>query len=342
MCNEMKEQIDGLVVIADDLTGALDATAPFCGGGHRVVVATRPEAFAAALARGASVTAVSTRSREVAPDEAAARLTAALALAGPSRRVFKKVDSRMKGPVAAELAVLPDRPLLVAPAIPAFGRVVRAGRVEGFGVAEPVAIAPLLGARARDAAIPDTLTEADMDAALAAAPAGTILVGARGLCAALARRAGIVPVPPPALSGRIAIAVGSTDPITLEQLARLDRAVRIAAPSGLWSGALPDAGAVLLQAVPGEERDGKAIAANLARSFRPLAAASDSLVLTGGATAEAVLDALGIGLLEIEGEVLPGLPVSLAERWRIVTKSGGFGTAGTLADLVDGRQAEVR
>ena len=112
------------MVIADDLTGALDATAPFCGSGHTVVVATRPEAFAAALARGASVTAVSTRSREVAPEVAAARLRAALTLVAPGRMVMKKVNSRMKGPVAAELAVLPDRPLLVAPAIPAFGRIV--------------------------------------------------------------------------------------------------------------------------------------------------------------------------------------------------------------------------
>ena len=83
------------------------------------------------------------------------------------------------------------------------------------------------------------------------------------------------------------------------------------------------------------------IARALAESFRPLAAAADSLVLTGGATAEAVLDALGVYLLDLEGEVLPGLPLSRGEGWRIVTKSGGFGTADTLADLVDGRRAEA-
>lgn len=335
------EQISGLVVIADDLTGALDATAPFRGSGLTVAVATGPDAFGEALARGASVTAVSTRSREVPAWVAAARVRDALALVAPGRRVLKKIDSRMKGPVAAELAALPDRPLLVAPAIPAFGRVVRQGRVEGFGVAAPIAIAPLLGARARDAVIPDTETEAAMDAALAAAPADAILVGARGLCAALARRAGIQPAPAPALAGRIAVAVGSTDPITLEQLARLTGTMRLAAPSGRWAGRVPAAGHVVLQAVPGPETDGTAIARNLADSFRPLAAAADSLILTGGATAEAVLDALGVTVLELVGEVTPGLPLSLAAGWRIVTKSGGFGAAGTLADLVEGSRAQV-
>lgn len=337
-----KEQISGLVVIADDLTGALDATAPFCGSGLSVAVATGPDAFAEALVRGASVTAVSTRSREVSASVAAARVRAALALVAPGRRVLKKVDSRMKGPVAAELAALPDRPLLVAPAIPAFGRVVRQGRVEGFGVATPIAIAPLLGSRARDALIPDTETEAAMDAALAAAPADAILVGARGLCAALARRAGIRPAPAPALAGRIAVAVGSTDPITLEQLARLTETRPLAAPSGRWAGAVPAAGHMVLQAVPGPETDGTVIARTLAGSFRPLAAAADSLILTGGATAEAVLDGLGVTVLDLVGEVVPGLPLSLGAGWRIVTKSGGFGAAGTLADLVEGSRAKVK
>ena len=94
-------------------------------------------------------------------------------------RVQRSAQGRRAGAVEAyldrldaELAALPDRPLLVAPAIPAFGRVVRQGRVEGFGVATPIEIAPLLGARAADALIPDTETEAAMEAALAAAPEG--------------------------------------------------------------------------------------------------------------------------------------------------------------------------
>ena len=45
------KQISGLVVIADDLTGALDATAPFRGSGLSVTVATAPDAFAEALMR---------------------------------------------------------------------------------------------------------------------------------------------------------------------------------------------------------------------------------------------------------------------------------------------------
>ncbi|WP_232824960.1 four-carbon acid sugar kinase family protein [Primorskyibacter marinus] len=62
----MSEQIEQLVIVADDLTGALDMAAPFCAPGSSVLVAT----LADALARNADVTAVSTRTRDVDPDAA--------------------------------------------------------------------------------------------------------------------------------------------------------------------------------------------------------------------------------------------------------------------------------
>ncbi|MCA8880043.1 MAG: four-carbon acid sugar kinase family protein [Rhodobacteraceae bacterium] len=328
-----------MVLIADDLTGALDAAAPFCGAGRRVAVATRLDALPAALAERAQVTAVSTRSREVPPEVAAARVREVVAAVGADRPIFKKIDSRLKGPIAAELSALPDRPLLVAPAIPAFGRVVADGAVQGFGVARPIPVAPRLGTAAARAAIPETPDEAAMDAALAAAPAAAILVGARGLAQAMARQARLTAAVPDPLSGRIAVAVGSTDPITLAQLARLERTPCLAAPSGSYAGPIPEAASLVMQAVPGPEADGATIARNLARSFRPLAERSDALILTGGATAEAVLDALDVTLLTLEGEILPGLPLSRAGGWRIVTKSGGFGDPGTLAELVEGQGA---
>ena len=88
------EQISGLVVIADDLTGALDATAPFRGSGLTVAVATGPDAFGEALARGASVTAVSTRSREVPAWVAAARMRDALAPNGVWLSLSGNADNR--------------------------------------------------------------------------------------------------------------------------------------------------------------------------------------------------------------------------------------------------------
>ena len=67
-----------------------------------------------------------------------------------------------------------------------------------------------------------------------------------------------------------------------------------------------------------------------------------SLIVTGGATAEAVLDALGLGCLEVLGEALPGMPLVRAGRLAMVTKSGGFGTPSALARLAGPRRRARR
>src|SRR5690606_17200328 len=63
-----------------------------------------------------------------------------------------------------------------------------------------------------------------------------------------------------------------------------------------------------------------------------------TLFASGGETADSVLWELGIGVLAVQGEVLPGLPVSTAlragESLAVVTKSGGFGTPTTLVGLL--------
>jgi D-threonate/D-erythronate kinase len=54
------------------------------------------------------------------------------------------------------------------------------------------------------------------------------------------------------------------------------------------------------------------------------------LVATGGETARAVLDALGIHRLRLLGELEPGLPFSVADSWirplPVITKAGAFGS----------------
>lgn len=332
----------GLVIIADDLTGALDASAPFAHRAERVWVATAQAWAPGALAQGAQVTAISTRSREIEASLAAARVAQVVAQLPQGRRLFKKIDSRLKGHLAAELQALPPGPLLVLPAIPGFGRVVRDGAVMGFGVDEPIPIRPLLGARGADAIIPDTETDEDIAQALAQAPEEAILVGARGLGLALARSWGGEPRAPAPLTGSVAVAVGSTDPITLAQLEALSRqGIAITpAPNGVYHGAVADESVIVLQATRGIDRANEAeVGAALARSFVPFARGRDGLILTGGATAEAVLDALAIELLAVEGEMLPGLPVSRAGSWRIVTKSGGFGAPDTLWRLLQAHSA---
>lgn len=62
----------------------------------------------------------------------------------------------------------------------------------------------------------------------------------------------------------------------------------------------------------------------------PCAGLLGGLIATGGETARAVLDGLGIRRLRLLGEIEPGIPFSVAEGWTrplpVVTKAGAFGS----------------
>jgi uncharacterized protein YgbK (DUF1537 family) len=68
----------------------------------------------------------------------------------------------------------------------------------------------------------------------------------------------------------------------------------------------------------------------IAKLVAPGAALFGGLVATGGETARAIFDELGIRRLRLLGEVEPGLPFSIAEGWTrpvpVLTKAGGFGS----------------
>lgn len=338
--------IPGMAVIADDLTGALDASAPFAGGNMRVCVAVRPEAMADVLASGADIVAVSTRSREIPADAARDRVARVLDLLPPGTRIMKKIDSRLKGNIAAELSVFGRQRFAALPAIPEFGRLVRNGAVCGFGVDRPIPIAPVLGTLSAE--IPDVVTEADMDIAVGAVDNDTVLIGARGLAQALARKMGIrqqqmhTRLDPPAC-----FAVGSNDPITLAQIDALRKAAPeiqlVQAPSGelpLRTARGDGVAARILQIVPGSEKRRDHVAKNFARSIGGWIEDARSVLLTGGATAEAIFDALGIDCLHVDREVLPGLPLCKSGERLFVTKSGGFGDERTFLRLLPSAASE--
>jgi len=123
-----------LTIIADDLTGACDAGAVFCGGGPVAV-------FVAPDAPGPTwpVAAVDSESRALAPADAGRRMRELAGRLGPRLSggvVLKKIDSTLRGPIGAELdALLAGRNggALLCPAFPDQGRVVREGvlRVDG-------------------------------------------------------------------------------------------------------------------------------------------------------------------------------------------------------------------
>jgi uncharacterized protein YgbK (DUF1537 family) len=335
-----------LAIIADDLTGALDASAGFAGRGLRVEVALRPEAVADAVASGAEVVTVSTCSREITPQAAKAAVAAAVAQLPAGVRLFKKVDSRLKGHIPAELSALAFTRALAAPAIPDFGRVVKGGAVTGFGVGAPISVAGQLGEFAGRCVIPDVASDAEMAAALAAFGDDGLLIGARGLAEVLARQmTGKEVAIATGLAGpRGLMLVGSRDPITLAQVVRLRRSRPglhfVPAPDGVIEGAPGADDLALVQALPGSGTPtGAQVAARLAAGLHPAFTGHyDTVLMTGGATAEAVLGAMGIHRLTLLGECLPGLPVAVARQaggktLTIVAKSGGFGGEETLTQV---------
>jgi uncharacterized protein YgbK (DUF1537 family) len=148
----------------------------------------------------------------------------------------------------------------------------------------------------------------------------------------------VLPIP-------ICFVVGSTDPITLAQVERLmaetPDAIRVVAPSGEVPRDIPTAAVTLIQATEGTAMAGKAVARALAEGVLPYLRAARSMLLTGGATAEAVLDALGLDVLAVSGEAQPGLPHCEAEGRAIVTKSGGFGAPDAFVRLARGTPGGV-
>ena len=336
-------------LVSDDLTGALDSAVPFARAGWRTVVATGLPALHRALVAGADVVAVSLNSREINVAEATARAQTAVAALSEVPVLFKKIDSRMKGHIRAEALELATtrglKRIVVCPAIPELGRHVVDGHVTGHGIAIPI---PVAFSSHGQIAIecPDARTDADLDRIIAHAD-GALAVGARGLAAAMARRSGAagtrpLPLVPPRLP--ITFIIGSRDPVTRIQVDRLRAAYSSAQWIGAADGVLADVPAladlVIVQLVDGGgARDGASVSVRFATDLAPrLSTSHRTLFLTGGETAAACLDAMGIGVLQVLGEVQPGLPVSLPldfpDAPHIVTKSGGFGEPGCLADIV--------
>jgi uncharacterized protein YgbK (DUF1537 family) len=266
-----------------------------------------------------------------------------LALLPAGQRIFKKVDSRLKGNVEAELGAFPASKLAVLPAIPEFDRIVEDGHIRGFGIDQPISVAAALGALAARADIPDTRTVAELRAALDATPQGTLLVGARGLVEALAES--LTQQRPQAqrhLGRALTMVIGSRDPITLAQIEALRQRYPamsvLEAPNGMPGPCEVDEPApwlTLLQATPGDgDAAAGTVAAALSQTLRSYCLdGRDGLLISGGATAEIVLQTLGFNLLEVTGEIVAGLPVSKAGDLTIITKSGGFGSRDALVEV---------
>ncbi len=326
-----------ILIIADDLTGALDSAVAFVRSGRRVHVARGVSYIAEALAAAPDVLAVSTASRECSEGEALERMAGVAAAIDPCAApiVMKKVDSRLKGHVAAEtraLACAARRDRIVAlPAIPEMGRVQCAGMLTGEGIEHPVDISACFP---HCAEVPDITSDADLDAAVQGLAPDTLWAGARGLAFALARATfGPGDAAAPALAAPAVFALGSRDPITLRQAEWLGRDHAVyPAPNGAVEACALHNSVLAVQVTGGDsERPAAEVGAVFADGIARLAetVTPGAILASGGETADAILNRLGIGVLEVEAELAPGVPVCVAEagwgKLRMATKSGGFG-----------------
>lgn len=336
-----------IALIADDLTGAMDSAIPFQIRGLRCVVATAPEHLPRALQQGADLVAVSLNSRDLTAETAADLAAKATEMLAPAQILFKKIDSRLKGHVVAEtsaiLATRQSHQMFLCPAIPAMGRFVKDGALMGFGVAAPIPLPGRFGSLRPLA--PDIASDADLALAIRDLPTDTVFVGARGLAEALANHlTDNRNSSPPSLPLPISFVVGSRDPITLAQVASLRAAYAdlsfLPAPNGAGPASAPLTAITLLQALPGHPAIPPAeVTTSLAASALRLAVTGRrSLVITGGETAAALLAAMGIGVLDLLGEALPGMVLArsldAADAPLILTKSGGFGAADSFCRLL--------
>ncbi len=332
-------------LIADDLTGACDAAAPFAAAGLRTIVP-----LAGWIAEDADVVACSTESRNIVPAAARGRLCAVVAAVRryAPRIIFKKIDSTLRGNTAHEIVAALDifgcAAAAVTPAFPAAGRVVESGRLRltndsGFA---PVELAEWLRAHgaiscvhadagAIAAAVRGGARFVTLDAACAGdlesiaaelldVPGPILWAGSAGLAHALAARlrAAANPPEPHRERGEVLFCIGSPHPVTVGQqqtlLAERPRARLVRIPRG--------------QVDEAELR-------RRIETPRPAA-----LFLSGGDTASLVCRALNVHRIELRREFAPGVPLGVLrggsfDGVAVVTKSGGFGDPDLLVSIAD-------
>jgi len=363
-----------LRLLADDLTGALDAAAAFALPSEPVAVCWRGEVSMP------GAIALDSRTREASAEEARAAVAAVTpALFAPgSGLAFKKIDSLLRGQEAAELAtvlaLVASGHCIIAPAFPAQRRITRDGRqyVCEAGGDRPVpadlaadlarAGHPVSAVRAGEpvpdgVSLWDAASDADLDAIVAAAAHldNVLWVGSAGLSAALARAArveragGVAPLPGPVLG-----LIGSEHDVIRSQLAQLGpRHLRLDADERKANGEIArrlgeDGVAFASVDLPAgtARRDA---AATIEARFAHLLAGLDrpgTLVAAGGETLRGLCEALQAERLDVVGEIMPGVPRSIlcGGRWdgiTVVSKSGAFGGPDLLKQLVADRPATL-
>lgn len=328
-------------ILADDFTGAMDVAAPFAERGLSVRVIVSPNDFHLAAEAHCDVIVLNLDCRNESDEIAQRRVEAARAALGVRTIDFLKIDSTLRGTIRAmvETVLEPGRTTIIAPSVFEQGRHVENGyllvegkRLEDSDYMNDPLSPPFIGRLEeilpnRVVSAPDMVGYDDMIRLISALPQDALVVGAASAARVMAEKiAGNVRGTPSIPQGMTALAVlGSKNEVSRAQARYL--AARVAG------------GAVIT--IPAEMADARRVEQKLAEDARLAVSVHQPclLVLVGGATALAVLKALGIGAVLVTGEAMPGMPLGAAmingkKTW-IISKAGGFGDASLLARLFD-------
>jgi 4-hydroxythreonine-4-phosphate dehydrogenase len=351
-----------VVVLADDLSGAAEVAGQFLG--RDIPLVLQLNGFQPSWP---GVAVVDLNTRTMSAQAAAERTRETLAEVASDVLVVKKIDSLLRGHIGPEVAVLAERgPVIVAAALPALDRTVRDGvlfvgdtplRESGLWAAEPglpphsvAALFDGLDLDMRRIAICDAATDADLDDVVSGAAPGSQLVGTSALAAAVARTFPRTrsDTAERQASRSVLIAVGTAASVAADQVEALSadgvRVVTVDARALLHDKAdaeqvqraLERGSAVVTIGGVVDHTERQAVSAAFGQF---IAAAQDpcqpDLVLTGGETARAVVDAIGLTTLRPIYEIHHGAVASVAsDGRRIVTRPGSFGGADSLVDIV--------
>lgn len=341
-----------ITVIADDITGAAELAGMAHGHGLRTELQVfAPDSQTVCASGGTEVLVIATDTRSLGEAEAVQtirQLAAMPAVTLQAERIFKKVDSALRGHVVAELCALMQatqvQRAVYLPANPSKGRIIREGiyYIGEQPIAEtafsydpefPATTSSLAErfpeAAARGIAMPDAVSAADVRDAARDADTDAILAGAADLFEALLEQQ-------KRPAHRRLILCGSTQSQPLgADVATSPMPLSVYEGCSDLTAWLTDAqekystGATLALTIPHRHLTGKAVAVHLRQSMAEVASRlvqwqrPQELVIEGGATAFATLHGLGQCHFSMVGQQAPGVVRMQAEDGLLVTLKPG-------------------
>ena len=359
-------------LLADDRTGAIDTAVRFVPlAGPLLVQWDLAKALSSTGRSFDGSLAFDLGTRELSDARSAELATSAAALLDGADLAYLKCDSLLRGSLAQEIVACLQAQhfdhCIIAPAFPAQRRITRNGRQwaaahggDEWRLAGPDLAAQLNASgfsvakcRPGDRAPPGvSLWDAETIEALRQIvtegrrlPGRVLWCGTAGLAEAMA---GAEPLRIEAIGSPLLALVGTDHPVTQRQLSEVESHRVVFDPEDAAAGIVAieaqleqKGGAVVTVRMP-DVSERHLAARHIGGSFTNLLALlpqPGALFVTGGETLSRVCAALGTEALEVQGEIEPGIPVSVLKggKWRgvrVISKSGAFGNEGLIRRLI--------